>query len=109
MIGIIDISKKQQKAKETNMKIASFLDVIDGNYTLSDVEIEQIITLCGFRGNRKATARRCLNNPQHTERCGIMSRLELVERSGVYKWNYNAGQDQNNELKVVRDVICGKR
>lgn len=74
---------------------------------LTDLDIEQIVTIVGYRC-RIRTVNRLTSilkyGPSSIGNFGILSRL--VKESG--RWEYIAGQSYTDEIRVVRDCILGK-
>jgi hypothetical protein len=75
---------------------------------LTDLDIEQIVTIVGYRCRIK-TCQRLTSilkyGPSTIGSYGILSRL--VKESG--QWEYIAGQSYTDEIRVVRECILGKQ
>ena len=86
------------------LKQESFNDL---KSNLTELDIEQIVTIVGYRCRVK-TCQRLLSILKYGASTisyyGILSRL--VKESG--QWEYIAGQSYTDEIRVVRDCILGK-
>ena len=75
---------------------------------LTELDIEQIVTIVGYRCRIK-TCQRLTSilkyGPSSIGNFGILSRL--IKESG--RWEYVAGQSYSDEIRVVRDCILGKQ
>lgn len=74
---------------------------VDFTETLTDLDIEKIVSILGGQNKTKAAIRRTLQNPSFIKDCGILGRM-MKDSNG---WSYCAGQDYPGECAFIRGLL----